>query len=91
MLVVDATQSTASDRVKIYVNGVQETSFSQADYPNQNITYPMFIASGSNYHTVGSAENGTDCWDGVMSHVHLCDGTALAPTVFGSTDSTTGE
>jgi len=91
MLVVDTTQGTASDRVKIYVNGEQLTSFSQADYPNQNITYPMFIASGSNYHTVGSAENGTDCWDGVMSHVHFSDGYALAPTVFGSTDSTTGE
>ena len=26
-----------------------------------------------------------------MSHVHFCDGSALAPTVFGSTDSTTGE
>ncbi len=91
MLVVDTTQGTASDRVKIYVNGEQLTSFSQADYPNQNITYPMFIASGSNYHTVGSAENGTDCWDGVMSHVHFSDGYALAPTVFGETDSTTGE
>ena len=43
MLVVDTTQSTASDRVKIYVNGVQETSFSQADYPNQNITYPIAL------------------------------------------------
>ena len=26
-----------------------------------------------------------------MSHVHHCDGTSLAPTVFGSIDSTTGE
>ena len=30
-------------------------------------------------------------WDGSMSHFHFCDGTALAPTVFGETDSTTGE
>ena len=91
MLVVDTTQSTASDRVKIYINGVQETSLLQSDYPSQNINYPMFIASGTNYHTIASAENGTDCWNGIMSHVHYCDGTALAPTVFGSTDSTTGE
>ena len=26
-----------------------------------------------------------------MSHIHHCDGISLAPTVFGSTDSTTGE
>ena len=33
---LDTTQSTASDRVKIYINGVQETSFSSASYPSQN-------------------------------------------------------
>jgi hypothetical protein len=32
----DTTQSTASNRVKIYVNGVQETDFSTANYPAQN-------------------------------------------------------
>jgi len=55
------------------------------------LAHPLLIASGSNYHTVGSAENGTVSFDGSMSHFHKCDGTALAPTVFGSTDSTTGE
>ena len=32
----DLTQSTASNRVKLYVNGVQETSFSATSYPSQN-------------------------------------------------------
>ena len=91
VLAVDTTQGTTTDRIKMYVNGVQETSFSQTDYFGQNESCPLFIASGSNYHTVGSAENGTATFDGSMSHYHKCDGTALAPTVFGSTDSTTGE
>ena len=32
----DLTQSTASDRLRIYVNGVEETSFDTASYLNQN-------------------------------------------------------
>ena len=33
---VDTTQATEADRIKIYVNGVQETSFGTANYPSQN-------------------------------------------------------
>jgi hypothetical protein len=91
VVAIDTTQATASDRTKFYINGVQETSLAQSDYPSQNLAHPLLIASGSNYHTVGAAENGTVSFDGSMSHFHKCDGTALAPTVFGSTDSTTAE
>ena len=35
VLAVDTTQGTESNRVKIYVNGVQETSFTTATYPGQ--------------------------------------------------------
>ena len=37
VIALDTTQSTASDRVKIYVNGEQVTSFSTATYPSQNL------------------------------------------------------
>ena len=33
---LDTTQSTASDRVRFYINGVQLTNFSVASYPSQN-------------------------------------------------------
>jgi len=36
-------------------------------------------------------DNAGNDFNGLMSHVHWCDGAALAPTVFGETDSTTGE
>ena len=36
VLAIDTTQATESNRVKIYVNGVQETSFSTSTYPPQN-------------------------------------------------------
>ena len=38
---VDVTQSTASNRVKFYVNGTQVTSFSTSDYPAQNVDLPL--------------------------------------------------
>ena len=89
VLAFDSTQSTAEDRIKFYVNGVQETVFSNEDYgaQNENVrinesSVPIFIgqdgASGAYF-------------DGIMSHVHFCDGYVYAASDFGSTDSTTGE
>ena len=89
MLAVDTTQNTEADRVKIYVNGVQETSFSVSTYPSQDFDTIVNSTTGSFY--VGNYVQGSGHYNGCMSHVHFCDGSALAPTVFGSTDSTTGE
>ena len=36
VVTLDTTQSTSSDRIKMYANGVQITSFSTATYPTQN-------------------------------------------------------
>jgi len=92
MVVIDTTEGTATNRMKLYVNGVQETSFATHTFNGgQSSNHPLLIASTTNYHTVGASEANTLNFDGLMSHVHFCDGTALAPTVFGSTDSTTGE
>ena len=41
----DTTQSTASNRVKFYVNGVQETSFSSSNYPAQNLDLMLNVNS----------------------------------------------
>jgi hypothetical protein len=50
VVAVDTTQSTASNRIKFYVNGVQETSFSTANYPPQN--YDTLINSATE-HIIG--------------------------------------
>ena len=42
-------------------------------------------------HTYGGGLSSYDNLDCVMSHFHFVDGTAYDPTVFGSTDATTGE
>src|SRR5210317_1331843 len=36
VIAVDTTQSTASDRIKMYINGVEETQFSINNNPSQN-------------------------------------------------------
>ena len=83
----DTTQSQAADRVKIYVNGVQETSLATSTYPAQNFD--------TEYNKSGTAleigRYSTNYLSGVFSHFHLTDGTAYDASAFGETDSTTGE
>ena len=87
---VDTTQSTASNRVRIYINGVQETSFSTETYPDQNEQSIWGLGDSNVTHTIGAV--GTSNYlDGYMSHVHYADGYSYDASTFGSTDSTTGE
>ena len=86
VIAFDTTQSTADDRIKIYINGVQETSFGTSTNPAQD-HQSKFFSSGK-IHAFGRS---SQTFDGVISHCHATEGTAYAPTVFGSTDATTGE
>jgi len=88
VVAVDTTQATASNRVKIYINGVQETLNSSNNYPAQNHDYAF---NSTLVHNIGRREDlGSSYHEGYLSHVVMVDGTALAPTVFGETDSTSG-
>ena len=82
---VDTTLSTADDRVKLYVNGVQETSFSNRINPSVNADFPM-----GGTHTIGAYGGGTNYYDGLLSHFHFTDGYVYPASTFGSTDSTSG-
>ena len=88
VVAVDTTQGSSSDRVKIYINGVQETAFSTANYPAQNANFEL---TGNGATIFIGKRNAGDYFDGIMSYVACIDGTAEAPTLFGSTDATTGE
>jgi hypothetical protein len=81
---VDTTQSTASDRVKLYVNGSQITSFSSASYPSQN--YETRWGNNSQATYIGqNVPAYQDIFDGYMAHLHFTDGYAYAASTFGST------
>jgi hypothetical protein len=87
---VDTEQGTAADRVKMYVNGVQETQFLTATYPGQNADFENQSASapfkiGTNYNNTAD-----ESFSGLMTHFHYVDGTQLTPATFGETDSVSG-
>ena len=86
VLEVDTTQATASDRLKLYVNGSQETSFSTATYPNQNTDLAINISGET--QVVGAGHTlSSNTFDGSMSHAHFIDGTAYDATAFGEYDA----
>jgi hypothetical protein len=92
VVAMDSTQGTASNRTKVYINGVQETSFADAEYPSQNQNFD--INETANPMQIGVRRNGSAAlesyFDGYLSHVAFVDGQALAQTVFGETDSSSG-
>ena len=82
---VDTTDSTANDRIKLYVNGTQITDFSTRNNPDQN---DDFAVNDDVAHNIGSrrSKSDDDYFDGYMTEAHLVDGTAKAPTDFGEFD-----
>ena len=84
----DSAQSTSSDRLKIYVNGTQETSLSVSTYPPQNQDTRL-NKSGVNIGRT-SYSGGGNYFDGYLSHMAFVDGANVAHTTFGETDSTSG-
>ena len=86
---VDTTQATANNRVKFYLNGTQITDLTTNTQPSQNADLDFNNNVG---HNIGRGiYNGAEYFGGVISHLHMVDGTAYDASAFGSTDSTTGE
>ena len=81
----DTTQGTSSNRIKLYINGVQVTVFGTSTYPSQN--YDGWINS-TNSHRIGQ-RTGIDL-NGYLTEVNFIDGLALDPSYFGFNDSNTG-
>jgi hypothetical protein len=87
----DTTQGTASNRIKIYVNGVRvapSSGFGDETYPDQNYSTNI---NNAEKHRVGVQVNDSGgAYDGYMSEVVLIDGLQLAPTSFGEFDEDSG-
>ena len=82
VLAVDTTQSTSSNRAKLYVNGTQITAFSTETYPSQN--YDCHVNNTVAHH-IGAQSRGSanNHFDGYITELHSIDGTAQAQTAFG--------
>jgi hypothetical protein len=82
VIAFDTTQSTASNRVKIYKNGSQITSFNTEDYPSQNLDTQVNSAVA---HKIGGFAS-SGFYDGYLAEVVFIDGQQLDPTSFGEFD-----
>ena len=79
VVAIDTTQSTATDRLKLYINGNQITSFSTYNNLSQDTDYAL---SNNINHQIGK---GYGFWDGYMAEINFVDGLQLDPTYFGET------
>jgi hypothetical protein len=85
VVAIDTTQATDSNRIKMYVNGSQVTSFSTATYMSQNLD-----TAWNNTIVQKVGDFSLNYLEGYMANVYNIDGTALTPSSFGETDATTG-
>jgi len=92
--VFDSTNATSTNRMRLYVNGSQVTSFTTGTfattYPNQNDG--SYFNNASYGVRIGNSVPGDTAYyfDGYMTEVNFIDGQALTPSSFGSFNATTG-
>ncbi len=90
VVAVDTTQGTDANKIKLYIDGEQETSFSYSNY-----------SGGTNYDTQANLDDWTHTWgqagfvytqymEGYLAQCILVDGTAYGPDTFGVTDTSSG-
>jgi len=83
----DTTQATTSDRLKLYVNGVQQTGTTAGAVPQNS----NGVVNSTSQHIFGPT--GTYAgqeFDGYMTEINFIDGLALTPASFGYLESSTG-
>jgi hypothetical protein len=85
VLAFDTTQATDTNRMKLYVNGEQQT-FQSVTYPSQN----QDMNTNNTVHKIGATVGDGQYFNGSMTHFHFVDGTAYDASTFGETDATTG-
>ena len=85
---IDSTQATASDRIKIYVNGEQVTSFATETYFAQNTNLPNVSGTAMD---IGAYTTSGIYFDGYFADFYFIDGTQLPASTFGELDSDTNQ
>ncbi|MFZ9343331.1 MAG: LamG-like jellyroll fold domain-containing protein, partial [Candidatus Nanopelagicaceae bacterium] len=86
VFVLDTTNATANNRMRLYVNGSEVTSFSARTNPSLNADYDI---SNTSSNTIGQSI-GWGYFDGYLTEINFIDGQALTPSSFGETDANTG-
>ena len=89
---LDTDESTADNRMRMYINGVEETAFNSRSNPSQGFSTNRM--NGNNLHTLGrrTSAQGSDGmkFDGYMAEINFIDGQQYDPSYFGYTEPQTG-
>ena len=86
----DTTQASASNRLKLYVNGSEVTSF-DIDVRSSYVTQDGDFGINSTTELVFGMRNNDKYFDGYMAEINLIDGSQLTPASFGETNADTGQ
>ena len=85
VMMYDSANSTENQRSKLYVNGVQISSFSSESYPSQNTQPPINSAI---VHYIGRDNTISNSYfSGYLAECVFCDGQAYEASDFGEYDS----
>jgi len=87
----DTTQSSSSDAFKLWINGSAQTFSSYTWSYNQNVNVNVFDGSGTKLNLGTRGEAYATWLNGYLADTYYIDGSLIAYTEFGETDSTTGE
>ena len=90
VLVFDTTNATAVDRMRLYVNGVQQTLAWGGTSQTQNATFQRWNVSGYTGDIGDFQYNHINFFDGYMAECYWVDGQALTPSDFGEYNAITG-
>ena len=91
VIAVDTTiaDGSADNRIRIYINGVEETSFATKNNPSQNTELPW---NKNQQHRLGAINGSTAYYlGGYLAETQVIDGSQLTPSSFGETDAVTGQ
>ena len=83
---IDTTTGTATNRLRLYINGEEVTDFATDQNPSQNADLAITNSTGD--QSIGDdPRDSNDLFDGYMAEYNFVDGTTLDPTYFGETNS----
>ena len=86
VLAVDTTSATADNRIRIYINGVEVTTFNTKVNPSQNFDLAVNQAAE---HRIGGYDY--TYFNGYLADIYFISAQQLDPSSFTTTDATTGQ
>ena len=86
VVAVDTTQASGTNGIKIYINGIQQTTTVTTWTQNTN-----FSINNNVDNRLGVLSGGTEYFDGYMTEINFVNAQQLTPSSFGTTDATSGQ